>query len=88
MELKILSAPNIIALEQKANELDIQQVGSVAVSNGHFFLAALVKPKAVRQKSKVIQSEPKETEVKPKETEVKPKTTRKRRSSKTNSSSA
>jgi outer membrane biosynthesis protein TonB len=78
--LKILSAKNVASLESEANKLDIEQVGSLSISNGHYFLVLTIKeapkkPRKAPSKPKETEVKPKETEVKPKETEVKPKET-------------
>lgn len=66
--LKILSAKNVVELEQEANKLDIDQVGSLSISNGHYFLVLTIKePVGV-------------TEVEPKVTESKPKAPAKKKS--------
>lgn len=43
--LKILSAKNAIDLEKEAEKYNITGVGSLTISNGHFFLAILGEPK-------------------------------------------
>jgi len=53
--LKILSSSSLIKLQEVADKLDIEQLGSLSIANGQYFLAVLVK-------------EPKVTKVIPKET--------------------
>lgn len=75
--LKILSAKNVAELEDKASKYTIEQLGSISISNGHLFLAILVKPEVklkVTKEEPIV--EPKETKVEP---EAKPKTPRKRK---------
>lgn len=69
--LKILSSKSLVDLETEANKLNIEQVGSLSISNGHYFLVLTIKEPEVKPKV-----EPKIPEVKPKDTEVKPKAKR------------
>lgn len=41
MTLIILSSPTTIGLTKEAEKYDIHQVGSLAISNGHYFLVIL-----------------------------------------------
>ena len=43
--LKILSAKTIIHLEKEAEEYDIKELGSLTISNGHYFLSFMGVPK-------------------------------------------
>lgn len=45
MKLIILSAKSIPLLEKEAEKYDIGDLGSIAISNGHYFLAILGKLK-------------------------------------------
>lgn len=81
--LKILTAKSLPILEEQAKELEIEQVGSLSISNGHFFLALLIKDKP--RVTKVTPKVTKDTEEKPKET---PKKRTSKRKPKVSSSSA
>lgn len=76
--LKILSSKSLVDLETEANKLNIEQVGSLSISNGHYFLVLTIKEPEVKPKvePKIPEVKPKDTEVKPKDTEVKPKAKR------------
>jgi hypothetical protein len=82
--LKIISASTIMKLEREAEDYDIQELGSLAISNGHYFLSFLGEPKVTPF---VI---PEETYVKPEVTKEeipaieKPKPTRRKRKPNTN----
>jgi hypothetical protein len=39
--LKILSASNIDKLQEDANAYEVSQIGSLTISNGHYFLCFL-----------------------------------------------
>jgi hypothetical protein len=43
--LKILSASNVIKLEEDVKGYDVTQLGSLTISNGHYFLCFLGEPK-------------------------------------------
>lgn len=45
MTLRIISAPSALRLEEEAMNYEIDSIGSLTVSNGHFYLAFLGKPK-------------------------------------------
>lgn len=49
MKLIILSSTNVRDLETQAEAFNIQQVGSLSVSNGQFFLTLIGEPKVTPQ---------------------------------------
>lgn len=74
--LKILSSKNLAELEQRANKLDIEQVGSLSISNGHYFLVITIKdtPKVKPQvETKVPEVKPKAKRTPTKKSPSKPK---------------
>lgn len=62
--LQIISAKSSEELQDKANEFIINDLGTLTIINGEFFLTFMGKPKTV-QKSKVLE-EPKEEKPAPK----------------------
>jgi len=42
---RILSANTIMQLEEEASKYDITHLGSLTISNGHFFMSILGEPK-------------------------------------------
>jgi hypothetical protein len=57
--LKIISANNISKLEKESEEYNISEIGSLTVSNGHYFLCFLGELKLPI----VVPEEPEEPEV-------------------------
>ncbi len=72
--LKILSSSSLIKLQEVADKLDIEQLGSLSIANGQYFLAVLVKEPKVTKVTKVIPKEILE-EAKVEKPKPKPKTT-------------
>lgn len=50
--LKILSAKTIPLLEKEAEGYEIESIGNLSISNGHYFLTFLGEPKKPKVKPK------------------------------------
>lgn len=60
---KILSSKTTVGLEQEAEKYDISLLGSLTISNGHYYLGILGVPKVKPKEPEVILSVPKETKL-------------------------
>jgi hypothetical protein len=59
--LKIISANNISKLEKESEEYNISEIGSLTVSNGHYFLCFLGElklPIVVPEEPEVVAAKP------------------------------
>jgi hypothetical protein len=60
--LKIISASNISKLEKESEDYNISEIGSLTVSNGHYFLCFLGElklPIVVPEEPKIVAAKPK-----------------------------